>query len=425
MIPVLFSIGPVSLYSFGAMLALAFLAASAVLVRNLEHRGLDGDWAGPITWRAVLGGVLGARLLSVVNHWDLFLADPVGQLFTRAGFVFFGGLAGGLVAVSIWIYRQRLSWLMMADTIAPSIVLGQAIGRIGCQLAGDGDWGTVTTLPWGMAYPDAIFGWSHSPGVFVHPAPVYESLLYAVIFVILMRMLRASERWRKGTVIFAFLGLTGVARFLVENVRIEPRIFLDLTEAQWIGLVMVLAGAGGVYFLQKFGRGMAQVGALLLVLGAVACTTGPPVAPDFRAQTLEGKSFRLSAQRGKVVLLNIFTTWCPPCREEMPSMQRLADELADEDFMIVAVAEDDGGAPVVKQFGEEVGARFSLLTEPSGAVGQSYRISGYPETFVIDRNGAQLARIIGPLQWDQPELVADLRHLIRTGEWRRGPDGRP
>ncbi len=106
-------------------------------------------------------------------------------------------------------------------------------------------------------------------------------------------------------------------------------------------------------------------------------------------------------------------------------MQRLADELADEDFMIVAVAEDDGGAPVVKQFGEEVGARFSLLTEPSGAVGQSYRISGYPETFVIDRNGAQLARIIGPLQWDQPELVADLRHLIRTGEWRRGPDGRP
>jgi len=106
-------------------------------------------------------------------------------------------------------------------------------------------------------------------------------------------------------------------------------------------------------------------------------------------------------------------------------MQRLADQLADEDFMIVAVAEDDAGAPVVKEFGEELEIRFPLLTESSGAVGQSYKISGYPETFVIDRNGRQLARIIGPLDWDRPALVADLKHLIRTGEWRRGPDGRP
>ena len=105
-------------------------------------------------------------------------------------------------------------------------------------------------------------------------------------------------------------------------------------------------------------------------------------------------------------------------------MQRLADQLADEDFLIVGVAEDDGGAPVVKAFGDELGVRFPLLTEPSGTVGQTYKISGYPETFVIDRQGRQLARIIGPLQWDDPALVDDLRHLIRTGEWRRGPDGR-
>ena len=106
-------------------------------------------------------------------------------------------------------------------------------------------------------------------------------------------------------------------------------------------------------------------------------------------------------------------------------MQRLADALADEDFLIVAVAEDDAGAPVVKEFGDELGVRFPLLTEPSGTVGRTYKISGYPETFVIDRQGRQVARIIGPLNWDDPVLVADLRHLIRTGEWRRGPDGRP
>ena len=423
MIPVLFSFGPLSIHSFGLMLAIAFFAASAVLVRNLERRGFDPEWATPITWRAVIGGVVGARLLSVLNHWHEFLADPIGQLLTGAGFVFFGGLAGGIVAVSVWIYRKGLSWLVVADAVAPAVIMGQAVGRIGCQLAGDGDWGIPTTLPWGMAYPAAIFGWNHGPGVLVHPAPVYESVMYAAIFVALIRMYRDPDRWRPGAVIFAFLALSGLARFLVEIIRIEPRIFLDLTEAQWIGLLMVVVGAVGLFVVQK-SAGRGAVGVLVLALLSTGCVTGPPTAPDVRAQDLEGKAFRLSAQKGKVVLLNIFTTWCPPCREEMPSMQRLADQLADEDFLIVGVAEDDGGAPVVKAFGDELGVRFPLLTEPSGTVGQSYKISGYPETFVIDRQGRQLARIIGPLQWDDPALVDDLRHLIRTGEWRRGPDGR-
>jgi len=425
MIPVLFSIGPFSIHSFGAMLALAFLAASAVLVRNLERRGLNGEWAGPITWSAVIGGLVGARLLSVINNWQQFLADPVGQLLTGAGFVFFGGLLGGLVAVSFWVYRNGVSWWLIADAVAPAVIMGQAIGRIGCQLAGDGDWGTPTGLPWGMAYPAAIFGWVHAPGVLVHPAPVYESLLYSGIFVALMQMYRMPERWRPGAVLFAFLALSGLARSAVEIVRIEPRIFLGGTEAQWIGAVMVLVGVVGLAYVQGRRGLRSALGVLVLALMTTSCVTGPPTAPDVRAQHLDGKSFRLWAQRGKVVLLNIFTTWCPPCREEMPSMQRLADELADEDFLIVGVAEDDGGAPVVKAFGDELGVRFPLLTEPSGTVGQTYQISGYPETFIIDRQGKQLARIIGPLEWDDPVLIADLRHLIRTGEWRRGPDGRP
>jgi len=244
MIPVLFSIGPFSIHTFGAMLALAFLAASAVLVRNLERRGLNGEWAGPITWSAVIGGLVGARLLSVINNWQQFLADPVGQLLTGAGFVFFGGLLGGLVAVSFWVYRNGVSWWSIADAVAPAVIMGQAIGRIGCQLAGDGDWGTPTELPWGMAYPAAIFGWVHAPGVLVHPAPVYESLLYSGIFVALMQMYRMPERWRPGAVLFAFLALSGLARFAVEIVRIEPRIFLGVTEAQWIGAVMVVVGLG-------------------------------------------------------------------------------------------------------------------------------------------------------------------------------------
>jgi phosphatidylglycerol:prolipoprotein diacylglycerol transferase len=423
MVPVLVSFGPISLYSFGAMLALAFLAASAVVVKGLGQRGLDPGLAAPLTWWAAIGGLVGSRLLSVFHDWDRFLADPFGHLLTGAGFVFYGGLAGGLLAISLWVFRQRLSWLVIADIAAPAVVLGQAIGRVGCQLAGDGDWGVPTTLPWGMAYPDAIFGWPHPAGVLVHPAPVYETLLYAAIFVVLMGMFRARERWADGAVVFAFLGLSGLARFLVEFIRIEPRVFLDLTEAQWVGITLMVVG--GIGLLRHRGTsGMGSAAAALMLLAAVGCTTGPPRAPEFVAQDLDGKAFRLTGQRGKVVLLNIFTTWCPPCREEMPSMERLASRLADEDFLVVAVAEDDGGAPVVRAFRDEMGLTFPMLVESSGSVGRSYQISGYPESFIINREGRQMARIIGPLNWDDPAMAEDLRTLIRTGVWPRGPDGR-
>ena len=105
-------------------------------------------------------------------------------------------------------------------------------------------------------------------------------------------------------------------------------------------------------------------------------------------------------------------------------MERLAERLADEDFLVVAVAEDDGGAPVVRAFRDELGLTFPVLTESSGQVGRSYQVSGYPESFVIDREGRQLARIIGPLDWSSPAIEEDLRKLIDTGKWVRGPDGR-
>ncbi|MEO2168949.1 MAG: prolipoprotein diacylglyceryl transferase family protein [bacterium] len=423
MVPVLVSFGPISLYSFGAMLALAFLAASSVVVKGLGQRGLDPALAVPLTWWAAIGGLLGSRLLSVFHDWDRFLVNPLGHLLTGAGFVFYGGLAGGVLAIWLWVYRQRLSWWVIADIVAPAVVLGQAIGRVGCQLAGDGDWGVPTTLPWGMAYPDAIFGWPHAEGVLVHPAPVYETLLYSAIFVILIRMFHAREHWADGAVLFAFLALSGMARFLVEFIRIEPRVFLDLTEAQWVGITLMVVGAIGLLSRRR-PAGMGPAVAALLLVTTLGCVTGTPHAPEFVAQDLDGKAFRLKAQRGKVVLLNIFTTWCPPCREEMPSMDRLAARLAGEDFLMVAVAEDDGGAPVVRAFRDEMGLTFPILVESTGSVGRNYQISGYPESFIIDREGYQVARIIGPLDWDTPEMAEDLRTLIRTGKWPRGPDGR-
>jgi phosphatidylglycerol---prolipoprotein diacylglyceryl transferase len=421
MVPVLVQVGPLSLYSFGAMLALAFLAAGAILAHGLAIRGLDRGHASSIVWWAAIGGIVGSRLLAVLNEWSRFVADPLSYLFTGAGFVWYGGLAGGFLAVSIYVVSRGLPWLAVSDAIAPGLVLGQAIGRVGCQLSGDGDWGTVSSLPWAMAYPRAIYGWEYAPGVRVHPAPVYESLLYSGIFAVLLWISRRPERFRDGATIFSYLVLSGVARFAIEYVRIEPQLWLGLTEAQWFGILTIVVGALGYLWVQGRSPVLAAcvVPWLALVLGGCDAKS----APDFVAQDLAGQAVRLSGFRGKVVFLNLWTTWCPPCREEMPGMADLAKRMAGEDFVMLAVSEDDGGAAVVKPFVQELKLDFPVLVDPSGDVGRRYGVSGYPETFIIDREGRQVARFIGPRNWRDPAFEQDLRTLVKEGRWVRGPDG--
>jgi phosphatidylglycerol:prolipoprotein diacylglycerol transferase len=147
----------------------------------------------------------------------------------------------------------------MADICAPALIIGHAIGRLGCQFSGDGDWGLPSTLPWAMAYPKAIVGWnaqtvlkldSHDnlvsgffPGVRVHPTPVYESILYAAVFLFLWSIRKKpSIEQNTGRLFYLYLMLAGASRFLVEFVRINPRIFLGLSEAQLISIAMMLIG---------------------------------------------------------------------------------------------------------------------------------------------------------------------------------------
>ena len=131
---------------------------------------------------------------------------------------------------------------------------------------------------------------------------------------------------------------------------------------------------------------------------------------------------RLTQHRGKVVFLNLWTTWCPPCREEMPAMQRLAKRLDGQGFVMIAVSEDDD-ASKVQAFVDEMKIEFPVLIDPTGSVGRAYGITGYPETFIIDRKGKQVARYIGPRDWTDPQIEKDLRTLIDEGRWVRGPDG--
>jgi len=240
MIPDVLHIGPIPIHLFGIFLALAFLAAGSAAGREFARKGYDPALASSALVWAAVGGLLGARLWILFDAWPEFVRAPFTFLVTGGGFVFYGGLIGGAVAVTVFFWRERIPWLRGADAVAPAIVLGQAIGRLGCQAAGDGDWGTETTLPWGMAYPYAVVGWDKPPGVRVHPTPLYEAAAYFAIFGLLWRVRR--EPLPDCSVFALYLVLSGTARFLVEFVRVNPRVVLGLTEAQLVSLALVAIG---------------------------------------------------------------------------------------------------------------------------------------------------------------------------------------
>ena len=147
MYPVLLRVGPLTIYSYGLMMALAFMTGAYLTGKELTRHGLNGELASTMVFWAAIGGLVGARLFAILTDWNDFVNDPLHSLFSGAGFVWYGGLIGGFVAVSWTIRQHKLPWLVTVDCSAPGLALAHGIGRIGCQLAGDGDWRHETTLP--------------------------------------------------------------------------------------------------------------------------------------------------------------------------------------------------------------------------------------------------------------------------------------
>jgi peroxiredoxin len=135
-------------------------------------------------------------------------------------------------------------------------------------------------------------------------------------------------------------------------------------------------------------------------------------AADFTLPDLGGTAVRLSEFRGKVVFLNLWATWCPPCRMEMPSMEALYRHFKRRDFVMLAIAEDEGGAAAVAPFVREVGITFPVLLDPEATVAPRYGATGYPETFIIDRNGQVVNHVIGPAEWNSPEMIGYFDKLL-------------
>lgn len=236
--------GPFGLHLFGLMAGLALLVGGWVSGLEMRRRGLPGDFAWTIVGWAALCGFGGAKLWAVLQDPVALLHDPIGQLFSGSGFVWYGGLLGGTAGVSYAIARHGLRWLTVVDCVAPALAIGQAIGRVGCQLAGDGDWGKVSDVPWAMTYPYAIVGWPYPEGVRVHPTPVYEMVAYVAVFAVLWSMRKRPHV--DGTLFWWYLLLAPSARFVIEFWRINPPVVLGLSAAQLFSLLLVAIGACGL-----------------------------------------------------------------------------------------------------------------------------------------------------------------------------------
>lgn len=251
MIPFL-HLGPLTIPTFGLMVATALLVSAYVLQADFDRRreGLlrhdylkekepsHHDEGFLIIGIAGISGLVGARLYHVFESPRELMADP-SLLISRFGFAWFGGFLGGFVALLFLARHYRIPVLEFMDLCSPAACVGYAIGRIGCLLSGDGDYGVPTKLPWGMSFPNGVVPTTER----VHPTPIYEFLIWMLIAAILWQMgKKALSGEAPGRVFCGYLILTGIARFLIEFIRINPRSFFGMSNAQTASLVSILLG---------------------------------------------------------------------------------------------------------------------------------------------------------------------------------------
>lgn len=250
--PTIIPLGPFPITGFGIAVMLAFVLGGIVGVRELERRGHDPSAVNDIVFASIIGFIIGAKLYYAA------LTGDVGQLWGRGGFVYWGGLAGGVAAGMLMAWRRKMPIMRICDVGGPGIAAGYAIGRSGCWAIGD-DYGTpwngflATEFPRGAPPSTAhslrdLFGVPIPADVppetviAVHPTQLYETAMGLAMFAFLWRL--RAHRHAEGWLFGLYLVLAGVERFVVEFFRAkDDRIFGMLTLAQAISIAMVVAGA--------------------------------------------------------------------------------------------------------------------------------------------------------------------------------------
>jgi phosphatidylglycerol:prolipoprotein diacylglycerol transferase len=236
----------ISLKTFGLCFGLAFVVSGAIVARRLKELGKPVDWAYEMVFAALVGGLVGARLYWILGHLDDVRGDVVGGIFGGSGLVWYGGALGGAAGVLLWAHRKGMLNLLLLDICSPALAMGYAVGRIGCQISGDGDYGKPTDLPWGMAYPHGVVPTTEV----VHPTPIYETVSMGLVA---WALWRAREAFRPGVLFAFYLVLAGTERLLVEFVRRNAPVVAGLTEAQLFSLVMMVAGSIWIWWAARTG----------------------------------------------------------------------------------------------------------------------------------------------------------------------------
>lgn len=238
--PVIARIGPFTLRWYGVMIAMAFLVGLLVAVREAERKGVGKERVLDFSLYALVGAILGARLYYIV-FTDLFWFwnNPMSVFAVwQGGLAIHGGILGGLLVCILYARRYSLSFFRLADTLAPSLILGQAIGRIGCFLNGDAH-GYPTSLPWGLVYSPESPAGQMFPGQPLHPTQLYEMFLNFIIFVILWGVRKKIKT--DGHLFLLYVILYSIFRIFLELFRADKLIYWgNISAAQSIGIAGIV-----------------------------------------------------------------------------------------------------------------------------------------------------------------------------------------
>jgi phosphatidylglycerol:prolipoprotein diacylglycerol transferase len=252
MYPVLFKIGPIAISSYGVMIAISFLVGLWLALKEAKRKGIDSTLVSNFGIYGSIFGILGARLAYLLFFdFDYYLSHPLHIFFIwEGGLVLYGGILGGLLAGIWFVKRHRLNFWRFADAFAPSLILAQAIGRVGCFLSGDG-YGIPTTLPWGVRFPEGSLASLRFGQVAIHPTQIYELILNVAIFLVLWRL--RKRKTFDGFLFLLYLIAYSIIRFFVEFLRADSLYMWgsSIRSAQVISVAIVVVSLLMIPYLKK------------------------------------------------------------------------------------------------------------------------------------------------------------------------------
>ena len=277
---ILFSSGGnilLGLFGFVGILGFAYFTAQKTNASQPAQKIWPHEAVGDIIIIAAIAGVIGSRLFSVIENWESFVSDPLGQLFSGSGLTIYGGLILAGFSIVIYSIRKGINTAHLADAAAVCLALGYGIGRMGCQFSGDGDWGipNPNATPSWWFLPDWVWAYDYPRNVLregipidncighycnklvemVYPTPIYEITIAAITFGILWYL--RTKLPKAGMLFCIYLFLTGFARFFVESIRVNDKydlLNLGWSLSQWLAIVFMLAGIAGFAYISKYGK---------------------------------------------------------------------------------------------------------------------------------------------------------------------------